>query len=308
MRPAWSVIFFTSASGVGYGLAFWLGLSVLLADPAVDRFLALIGLGVAFLLITAGLLSSTLHLHHPERAWRALSQWRSSWLSREGVAAIVAYVPLGWLAVTLWQGKVSLIAALLLMLMSAITVFCTAMIYASLRPIRAWSHYLVPVVYLGLSAVSGVYWLLLLIAPVARVPTWLSVAAVVALATVWFAKLRYWGDMDASEGGSTPASATGLSGDVRPLDPPHTEENYLLSEMAYTVARLHAQKLRRIAVIFGLLVPLACFAGLLLPAVAGISLLVVGALALTLGIVVERWLFFAEAKHAVTLYYGASQA
>lgn len=27
----------------------------------------------------------------------------------------------------------------------------------------------------------------------------------------------------------------------------------------------------------------------------------------TVGVLVERWLFFAEAKHAVTLYYGAER-
>jgi DMSO reductase anchor subunit len=50
---------------------------------------------LAALLVTLGLLSSTFHLGHPERAWRAFSQWRSSWLSREGVAAVATYLPAG---------------------------------------------------------------------------------------------------------------------------------------------------------------------------------------------------------------------
>ena len=78
--------------------------------------------------------------------------------------------------------------------------------------------------------------------------------------------------------------------------------------MAYKVARRHGDKLRRIAVVSGLLLPLFCLSGLLLPAVASGALLGVGALALTVGIMVERWLFFAEATHTVTLYYGATQA
>jgi hypothetical protein len=53
------------------------------------------------LLVSLGLLSSTFHLGHPERAWRAFSQWRSSWLSREGVAAVATYLPAGLLFLAL---------------------------------------------------------------------------------------------------------------------------------------------------------------------------------------------------------------
>lgn len=308
MRPAWSVIFFTSVSGVGYGLTFWLGLAVLLDVPGVDGMFALIVLGLGFLLISAGLLASTLHLHHPERAWRAMSQWRSSWLSREGVAAIVAYAPLVWLALTLWRGTASPLAAVLVMVTSIVTVFCTAMIYASLKPIRAWCHRLVPAVYLGFALASGAFWLLLLLVLVGQIPVWLPGAGVLALVAVWLAKFRYWRDVDRGRSPSTAATATGLVGVVSQLDPPHTEENYLLHEMAYSVARRHGHKLRRLAVVSGLLVPLLCLAGLFLPTAASGVLLGLGALALTVGVLIERWLFFAEATHTVTLYYGATQA
>src|SRR6267142_2766206 len=102
MHPAFSVIFFTTASGAGYGLLALVGvLAPLGLVPSDGRFGAA-ALGFAFVLITAGLLSSTLHLGHPERAWRAFSQWRSSWLSREGVASVLTYAPavvlgFGWI-------------------------------------------------------------------------------------------------------------------------------------------------------------------------------------------------------------------
>ena len=93
MNPAPSIVFFTTASGAGYGLLFWLGLLRPLGlVPGVPAF-ALLCLALALLLITAGLASSLLHLGNPQRAWRAFSQWRSSWLSREGVAAVATYVP-----------------------------------------------------------------------------------------------------------------------------------------------------------------------------------------------------------------------
>src|SRR6266700_290688 len=96
MHPAYSVILFTTASGAGYGLLLWLAaaaaLNLVPRNPALGFF------GLAIALVSIGLLSSTLHLGRPERAWRALSQWRSSWLSREGVAAIVTYVPIAALS------------------------------------------------------------------------------------------------------------------------------------------------------------------------------------------------------------------
>jgi len=217
-------------------------------------------------------------------------------------------LPLLWLALGLWRGEASTVAALLVVITSVVTVFCTAMIYASLKPIRAWCHSLVPAVYLGFALASGAYWLLLLLTPVTLAPAWLPAVSTVALSAVWLAKFRYWRDVDQGRSPSSAATATGLSGAVAPLDPPHTEENYLLHEMAYTVARRHVDKLRRIAVVLGLLLPLLSLAGLLLPGAASAGVLGVGALALTVGILIERWLFFAEARHTVALYYGASHA
>ena len=74
MNPALSVIFFTTASGGGYFLLALMGglgaLGLLPATPGFGLAGFLLGLGM----VTAGLLSSTFHLGHPERAWRAISR------------------------------------------------------------------------------------------------------------------------------------------------------------------------------------------------------------------------------------------
>src|SRR6478609_2476033 len=93
MHPAYSVILFTTASGAGYGLLALLGLVGFNHGPASSLLFGATALVIALGLITLGLLSSTFHLGRPERAWRAFSQWRSSWLSREGVASVVTFVP-----------------------------------------------------------------------------------------------------------------------------------------------------------------------------------------------------------------------
>ena len=116
-----------------------------------DPVLGFFGLGLALALITIGLLTSTLHLGRPERAWRALSQWRTSWLSREGVAAIVTYVPagalgLGWVFGEFVPGQIAW-APWLSVPCALVTLWCTGMIYASLPTIRAWNQPLVAPVY-----------------------------------------------------------------------------------------------------------------------------------------------------------------
>ena len=97
MHPAYSVIFFTTASGAGYGLLAWLAASAMFGGIAHNAAFGVVGMGLALALILGGLLSSTLHLGRPERAWRAFSQWRTSWLSREGVLALATFVPAGLL-------------------------------------------------------------------------------------------------------------------------------------------------------------------------------------------------------------------
>ena len=315
MHPAFSVIVFTVASGAGYGLLFVLSLLIAFGALNPSFWLGLVGFGVSFALITAGLLSSFLHLGRPERAWRAFSQWRSSWLSREGVLAVLTYIPAGLLALsfTFFEPSRGLLTALGLAtaVCAVLTVIATGMIYRSLKPIRAWYNpYVVPG-YLVLGLATG---LLLANGPVlAFVPAIaapLQVACVAALLAAALTKCLYWRSIDTMPAFSTAESATGLGhiGKVRLFEAPHTQENYLNKEMGFRIARKHAAKLRLIALAGGWFVPAALMSiGLALPATAAIVLTLFAVpLGLT-GTLIERWLFFAEARHAVTLYYGADK-
>ena len=312
MHPAASVILFTTASGAGYGLLMWLVLFALAGLAPMTSLFGIVGLGAALALITTGLLASTFHLGRPERAWRALTQWRSSWLAREGVAAIATYVvvgpfALGWVFLNRVDGPFAVCAALS-GAMAALTVACTAMIYASLKPIRQWSHGWTAPVYLSLAAATGaILWVDLTLAFGAFRPAfgWLGVASM-ALAAL--AKLRYWRVIDNQAPRSTLASATGLSsfGAVRLLESPHTEENYVMREMGFRVARKHAAKLRRFVIAALFAIPLLALLGIALAAPPLVSALAAGlaTLSAAAGVGAERWLFFAEATHVSTLYYG----
>ncbi len=315
MHPAYSVILFTTASGAGYGLLALLAMLGALGIVPIERWLGFVGLGAALGLVTIGLLSSTFHLGHPERSWRAFSQWRSSWLSREGVLAVAAYIPAVALAWA-WIIDQSLaqawaVAAWLSALAATLTVYCTSMIYASLRTIPQWSNVWVAPVYLALAWATGAVCLNLLLqafgVPDDRA-VWVALAG---LAVGLAVKLAYWTSIDGGRKRYTAGAATGLGrfGKVRPLDPPHTQPNFVLREMGYQVARSHALRLRRLTLLLGFLVPGAATALTLIPDTGpGIVWALAAFLSVTVGVVIERWLFFAEAQHVVTVYYGADAA
>ncbi|MBT7147996.1 MAG: dimethyl sulfoxide reductase anchor subunit [Rhodospirillales bacterium] len=270
-------------------------------------------LGTGLALVSAGLLSSTFHLGHPERAWRAFSQWRSSWLSREGVLAVVTYGPalcVGWIWFT--SGALATDgrwAGLALTILALITVFATAMIYRSLATIRQWSNhwtvpcYLIFAVMTGAVVMNAVLW-------VSGYPNGelIKIAALSCLVG-YSVKLAYWRYIDTTRFASTPATATGLDsiGEAKLFERPHSADNYLLKEMGFSVGRRHATKLRRITKLFGFLVPF----GLTVLTMGGgpIAVLasILAVISVGFGIFAERWLFFAEAQHVVTLYYGADQ-
>ncbi|MEO1190401.1 MAG: DmsC/YnfH family molybdoenzyme membrane anchor subunit [Pseudomonadota bacterium] len=311
MHPAPSVIAFTALSGAGYGLLFLLSLGYLLQLPwSADAWAFGIGLAVALGFITVGLLASTRHLRRPERAWRAVTQWRSSWLSREGVFALATFPPAAGLLLTGpllgMQGWLPLLCALLSVIGAAATVLATAMIYASLKPIRQWHHPKVPPLYLLLALASGAPLLSCLLAFEPEAAPLAFVAAGLLL-VAWVMKQSYWRDIDRSAPLATLASATGLQrkGDVTLLEPPHTQDNYLTEEMGYRVARKHSGKLRLLALGFAL-AALVClvFAGLSGGGWTQLFFSLPAALLALVAVGIERWLFFAEATHTVSLYYG----
>ena len=314
MNPALSVIFFTTLSGAGYGLLAWTALGALIRQPARPL---LLSLAIGLVLVTIGLLSSLAHLGQPQRAWRALSQWRTSWLSREGVASTVTYLPALGLAAAMLPallaadartasialGPLGVACALALLVMALATVACTAMIYASLKPVPAWRHRLVLPVY-GLFALVCGGLLALALGAIARpMPVVALSAACVGAIALALCKWRYWQAIDAPLPLQR-GDAVGLpQRTVTLFERPITEGNYITREMAFVLARAHARRLRLLATVLFAAVPLACV--LLAIATAALQpwLLLLAAASALAGAFVERWLFFAQARHLVTLYY-----
>ncbi|MEZ5850967.1 MAG: DmsC/YnfH family molybdoenzyme membrane anchor subunit [Hyphomicrobiaceae bacterium] len=313
MHPAYSVILFTTSSGAGFGLLAWLAFGILTSPPASSFTFYLVAFALAYTLAIGGLLCSTFHLGHPERAWRALSQWRTSWLSREGVAAIAALgigalLALAALAdVPVWLQRI--LAAPTLVLALA-TVWCTGMIYETLPTIRAWSHVLTTEVYLMLALASGALVLTTILALLGWPSPGAAWAAIVLLALSALMKAIYWNGIDAAPRTFTVGSAVGLGAGtkVRPLLEAHTEANFVMREMGYRVARKHADKLRLMVMAFAFAVPILLLVLLIAKPVLGPFAATLATISAGIGLFTERWLFFAEAQHVVTLYYGAARA
>ncbi len=290
MHPAPSVIIFSTVSGLGFGLMLFMGLGL----PDVSGWVAASFATVALGLAVIGLLASTFHLGNPKNAIYAFSQWKTSWLSREGIMSILTLGTF-FIYAALWAFMDMRIPALgyLASAMAMITVFTTSMIYAQLKTVPRWHSVSTPLLFLLYAATGGA-----LLSNQLTVALMLLglVAALQALAWVQ-------GDGALARSGSSIESATGLGGfgKVRLLEKPHSGSNYLLREMVYVVGRRHAAKLRVLALLLAALLPA------LLILLTEVNHTIVGVILLShlLGLFAQRWLFFAEAEHVVGLYYDA---
>ena len=289
MHPAPSLILFTVLSGTGFGLLVWLGLG-LTAPVGVAAFV-LFGLGYA--LSGAGLIAAAFHLGHPERALKAFTQWRSSWLSREAVLASATMAIMApHAASSVFAGTPLPLFGWLGAVLALVTIFATAMIYTQIKAVPRWRHWSTPPVFVLAALAGGA-----LLAAQSTLALLLMLALAGAMVTHWVT-----GDRQFAEAGSDTGTATGLGGlgKVRLLEPPHSGRNYLLREMVHVVGRKHAYKLRIIALVAGALIPAAVL--LILP--LGYATITLALIAHLAGMAAQRWLFFAEAEHVVGLYYG----
>ena len=311
MHPAFSVIFFTVASGAGFGLFSLLFIAdVFKLGGGFSREQLVIGGLIALSLIVFGLLSSTFHLANPKNAWRAFNRFRTSWLSREGVFAVV-FMPLAliyllsiWFDAPTWLRDAS---GFLAAILAWITVFSTGMIYACLKTIRQWNTPLVPANYLALGYASGS--LLLLLGAVGSgletLPYIAMSALIMSIAAVLKAIYYFW----IGSPGLSPTinTATGLTrAKVKLFDTGHTHGTFLTQEFGFQIARQKAGLLKGVVFVLGFGLP-----GLMLVWVfnqhGGQTAALIAAVAGLAGAAVERWLFFAEARHVVNLYHGAQR-
>ena len=175
---------------------------------------------------------------------------------------------------------------------SILTVFSTAMIYFQMKAVPRWNTFIVPTMFIVFSLTCGA----LLMSD--------FILSILGLAASAFLQILFWiiGDQALKKSQTTTSTSIGNLnlGEVTLLESPHSGPNYLMKEMFYVVARKHAKKLRLIT--FGLLC-IFPFIGIYLTLFIDF-IFTLAILSYIFGVFLSRWLFFAEAEHVVSFYYG----
>jgi sulfite dehydrogenase (quinone) subunit SoeC len=306
MHPAFSILFFTTLSGTAQGLVVALALASLLGVPMPPGFLSG-ALLVAEVLLLAGLGASFLHLGRKTRAWRAVLMWRTSWMSREVIVlpAFMGLVGLWWLAER--AGLAASYGAVFAVLAIAGAIglwYCTAMIYACLRFIEEWAHPLTIVNFALIGLASGLL-LACALAALAGASAMVAATGPVALALTLAAWISRAVSLRRNAGirhKSTLQSATGIQ------SPQLVQKSMGMSAGAFNTREFfHGASraaLQNARIGFQLL-------GFALPALLMLWGLtshhgwpwVAAVLVQAPGLIAERWVFFAQAKHPQNLYY-----
>ena len=312
MHPALSVVFFTTLAGAAQGLllalfaAEWASGRHWLAAEGGARFFV-VGALLAALLAVAGLVASFFHLGRPERAWRAAAMWRTSWLARE-VIVLPAFIALA-LAYALAHGLLldESFAIGALASLAAITLFiCTGMIYACIRFLREWATPLTPINFTLLGCASG-FTLAAALAALAA-PGLMRFFVIGALGFTLaglLGRLAAWRRNARLVPKSTLQTAIGIKhGRIEQQSQGFMGGSFNTREFFHgrSAATLHALRWVCLAGAFAL--PLLLLAVALSNASgASGALLALAAVVQYLGLLAERWLFFAEANHPQNLYY-----
>lgn len=332
MHPALPVIALTTLSTAGLGLLTWLGISIALLSlrgqllPALEG-VHLAGLALGLLLSSIGLLSSMAQATRPQRSWRELTRWRTSWLSREGVLAMLTVWPALMVGgLLLWTPAGPTRAALLaclglvLALLALATLAAAMMVHASQRQVREWRHPLVvPLALLSALATGlGLQFVVMTALLGGQGPAMMAVTLAVLGALLALLQWVAW-----YENGRLPADTTGAPAPLpAAAAPAHAASPGIDGDAAapaayaaahaagprhvsrtppFALARRHAATLRVLATLSAVALPALGAAMLLGNRGSPLLALALATGGLVLAAFIARWLFFAEGRLGVAL-------
>ena len=308
MHPSKSIIFFTVISGTGYGIFIGLLFNILFIEISYSLNYKLFISLVSFLMIVLGLLSSTLHLGHPERAWRAFSQWKSSWLSREGLVSVITFFPMV-LFYYFWINNINGYVFLLIILciFSLLTIFCTGQMYATLKTIPSWNNSLVTPIYIFNGITVGSLFVYSINFYFNYNIFLYEKFIIITIILNLLLKISYW-ILIRQKTDTNIQTAVGIkSKNISFFEGPHTGKNYLTTEMINKSNNKNNNFLRLTFCILTFIIPLYMinqYSTLIADQfILKLSMIFVFILALV-GMIIERYLFFIQSKHVVGLYYG----
>jgi sulfite dehydrogenase (quinone) subunit SoeC len=323
MKPTFSVIFLTTLIGVGQGLFLALYSSQLYAAvnllPAQEERFYLHGSLLALLFLIAGLVAAIFHLGKPSyfitRAWRGMSQWRTSWLSRElifmpmVIGLVALYALFHWLAIEIdlfgngMKGQITLIIGALTTLATFALFISTGMIYASVKFLQEWACSLTVINYTLFGAASGftlaaAYATYNAPAVVSFYAGWAIILTAVVMVTrvihlLRNQRIKYKSTIQTAIGmrhSQIKQKAMGMMGG-----------SYNTREYFHGASRLWLRSIKWIFLLLTFPLPLLLLAiGM---GSADQSLLLAAFIVQYVGLMFERWFFFAQANHPQNLYY-----
>ncbi|NOY67141.1 MAG: dimethyl sulfoxide reductase anchor subunit [Gammaproteobacteria bacterium] len=322
MHPAFSVIFLTTLIGAAQGL--FLALFTAQSYAAVGfvsiktphQFYAY-GSAIVLVLLAGGLIASFFHLGHPERAWRSAARWRTSWLSRE-----VIVLPTFMLVVFIYavmhyfnwdpmiiatqkplQGQLSLYVGIIGALVSFALFICTAMIYACIKFLQEWHNPLTVINYLLLGTASGftlatAYSSIMEPELVNLFGTWATIITITAFVTrsaslIRNSRIKYK---------STLQTAIGVRHSViQQKSMGAMGGSFNTREYFHNAKAGFFKSMKWIFLILVFLVPVILLT-------FGVNqdnteILIAAFIFQYIGLIAERWFFFAQANHPQNLYY-----
>ena len=322
MHPAFSVIFLTTLIGAGQGLylalytgQFYSAFKVLPVQDSAHYYV--LGSLIVLVLLVAGLVSSFFHLGRPERAWRSAARWRSSWLSREvivlpaftGVVAVwglihyMGWNPLLFTFSSAYEIDLSLVVGAVATLLCFTLFLCTGMIYACIKMLQEWATPLTVINY-TLFGISSGFMLATAFAAwqdsalVDFFGGWTIFATIVAFATRTASLIRN----SRIRHKSTLESAIGIRhARIEQMAQGAMAGSFNTREYFHGASKRKYKFVKWVFLVLTFPVPL-----LLLSIGLGthaISLLIAAFLTQYIGLLAERWFFFAQANHPQNLYY-----
>ncbi|MDO8713486.1 MAG: DmsC/YnfH family molybdoenzyme membrane anchor subunit [Polynucleobacter sp.] len=307
MRPQFSIIFFTTLAGMAQGLLFFLALLNLYSPTTQSAFLTNLALPIGFGLLSLGLLASFFHLGHPERAWRAAMMWKTSWLSREVIALPIVMLMTVLVYFYAYTSQVPKWLWIILILAIVVLWICTAKIYQCIRFIQEWSHpsTMSNFVLLGMTSGWILFELLLSVwgGSAERMgDTSLSLITFLLLSVSLCLKLWIWRRNKNLKPKSNLATATGIKGPkIRQISMGLMGGSFNTREFFHHQTNLMISNLRKMILLCAYILPIFIMGyEAFFPNTVFIALAL---LVQYLGLLAERWMFFAEANHPQNLYY-----
>ena len=305
MKPAASIVLFTTIAGAAQGIAVVLAAATLMGNAPVALPAML---WVVTVMLVAALAASFFHLGHPLRAWRAILMWRTSWMSREVIvlpafiAIVGAWALLSTIAPT-QHGAIEVFAWLVIA-GAFVLWYCTAMIYACIRFIQEWAHPLTIVNYgtLGLASGLVISGALAELAGEGDFANAIGFWAVAATALAWFTRTLSLRRNARLKPKSTVQSATGIhSARVVQKSMGMTGGSFNTREFFHGASARVVRRAKLMFQVLAFLLPILILSAALAQGWSGAWL--IAAPLQFLGLLIERWFFFAQANHPQNIYY-----